>query len=308
MKEFDIFLNKRLTECDIIVYSIPYRDELTIVDRLILESCLESYILQKFVALQFGSELVAHIDEMIKTCYEKLNLGVEIGASVAFQKHNSIYPKEIGVEISQEKVKLLSVLLTDAENAIQIATAPLLAQIAKSPGRGSSEIILEQSVRDTLKTDIEKFAPPLLISAVAPFIKHDYDRFDTKIEIYSELPDIFYRFYAGTGSNMLLLSSEVLAITLYCFLGYVETNIVIGADVSDGDFATKYEVASNVVSILADVIESIIQIVSPSDHAIQIVSEVTAIKRRHRLLYELDPDTLQFYDDMSLEDVDYVII
>lgn len=25
-KEFDIYLNKRLTECDIIVYSIPYRD------------------------------------------------------------------------------------------------------------------------------------------------------------------------------------------------------------------------------------------------------------------------------------------
>lgn len=25
-KEFDIYLNKRLTECDIIVYSIPFRD------------------------------------------------------------------------------------------------------------------------------------------------------------------------------------------------------------------------------------------------------------------------------------------
>lgn len=30
MKEFDIYLNKRLTECDIIVYSIPYRDRLTV--------------------------------------------------------------------------------------------------------------------------------------------------------------------------------------------------------------------------------------------------------------------------------------
>ena len=28
-KEFDIYLNKRLTECDIIVYSIPFRDGLT---------------------------------------------------------------------------------------------------------------------------------------------------------------------------------------------------------------------------------------------------------------------------------------
>ncbi len=42
-KEFDIYLNKRLTECDIIVYSIPFRDGLTATNRMILESCLESY-------------------------------------------------------------------------------------------------------------------------------------------------------------------------------------------------------------------------------------------------------------------------
>ena len=75
-KEFDIYLNKRLTECDIIVYSIPYRDGLTAMNRLVLESCLDSYVLQKFIAVQTGSELISHIDEMIKTCYERLNYGV----------------------------------------------------------------------------------------------------------------------------------------------------------------------------------------------------------------------------------------
>lgn len=45
-KEFDIYLNNRLTQCDIIVYSIPYRDGLTVMNRLILETCLESYTLQ----------------------------------------------------------------------------------------------------------------------------------------------------------------------------------------------------------------------------------------------------------------------
>ena len=47
-KEFDIYLNERLHQCDIIVYSIPYRDGLTVMERLILETCLESYTLQKF--------------------------------------------------------------------------------------------------------------------------------------------------------------------------------------------------------------------------------------------------------------------
>ena len=75
VKEFDIYLKRRITECDLIVYSLPYRDGLTATNRIILESCIESYTLQKFVAMQFGSELVSHIDKMIKTCYEEAELG-----------------------------------------------------------------------------------------------------------------------------------------------------------------------------------------------------------------------------------------
>ena len=85
VKEFDIYLKRRITECDLIVYSLPYRDGLTATNRIILESCIESYTLQKFVAMQFGSELVSHIDKMIKTCYERLNWGTAISADAVFQ-------------------------------------------------------------------------------------------------------------------------------------------------------------------------------------------------------------------------------
>ena len=88
-KEFDIYLNNRLTQCDIIVYSIPYRDGLTVMNRLILETCLESYTLQKFIAVQSGSMLVSHIDKMIKTCLERLNHGIVLGTSAEFQVHYS---------------------------------------------------------------------------------------------------------------------------------------------------------------------------------------------------------------------------
>ena len=87
VKEFDIYLKRRITECDLIVYSLPYRDGLTATNRIILESCIESYTLQKFVAMQFGSELVSHIDKMIKTCYERLNWGTAISADAVFQRH-----------------------------------------------------------------------------------------------------------------------------------------------------------------------------------------------------------------------------
>ena len=76
-KEFDIYLNNRLTECDIIVYSIPYRDGLTAIHRMILNSCIERYTLYKFVAAQTNSELVQHIDEMLKTRSEERRVGKE---------------------------------------------------------------------------------------------------------------------------------------------------------------------------------------------------------------------------------------
>lgn len=308
MKEFDIFLNKRLTECDVIVYSIPYRDGLTIVNRLLLESCLESYTLQKFVAAQFGSELVAHIDEMIKTCYERLNLGVGIGASAEFKKLYTAYPQESGMEITQEKVKLLSVSFTDAESTLQIATTPLAAQIAKSAGRGSTGVIMNQSVRDTLKTSIEKFVSSTQILAdVSGTVKHAHNAVDSGMQFCSELTDLCYRFYTGANTAV-QIAAAVLGTELHYSLGYGESGIVIGADVSDGDYATKYETVSNVVSILAEAIESIVQIVSPPEHKILILSEASFIKRRYRLLCEMDPDTLMSYDDMSLDDVDYVIL
>ena len=47
----------------------------------------------------------------------------------------------------------------------------------------------------------------------------------------------------------------------------------------------------------------------PGENALEIVPfEVEAIVKRHRLLYEMDADTLSAYDDMSLNDVDYVIL
>ena len=103
-KEFDIYLNNRLTQCDIIVYSIPYRDGLTVVNRVILESCLDNYLLQKFVAAQTGSELEAHIDKMIKICNEKLSVGTMIGVDAEFSTHYAISQEDAAIILGQNNV------------------------------------------------------------------------------------------------------------------------------------------------------------------------------------------------------------
>ena len=65
-KEFDIFLKKHIIECDLLIYSIPYRDGISVTDRLILNAALESYSLYKFVAVQTGSLLTKIVQRAVE--------------------------------------------------------------------------------------------------------------------------------------------------------------------------------------------------------------------------------------------------
>ncbi len=47
MKEYDIFLKQRLTEGSIIVYSLPFRDGVSAVNRVVLRAMLSYFSLQK---------------------------------------------------------------------------------------------------------------------------------------------------------------------------------------------------------------------------------------------------------------------
>ena len=51
MKEYDIFLKQRLTEGSIIVYSLPFRDGVSAVNRVVLRAMLSYFSLQKKIAV-----------------------------------------------------------------------------------------------------------------------------------------------------------------------------------------------------------------------------------------------------------------
>lgn len=194
MKEFDIFLNKRLTECDVIVSAIPYRDGLTIVDRIILECCLESYYLQKFIAVQAGSELVAHIDDMIKTCYEKLESGIEMGAEAEMNVTAYLQPMNTSLKILAEPIALSAETFERAASAVEIAAEPFKLTVKKYLGRGYSDMELDAKLRDTLKRAMERLEVGASIdAAVEGTAGHDFEQAVAGIETEAGLKDLLYR-------------------------------------------------------------------------------------------------------------------
>ena len=85
-----------------------------------------------------------------------------------------------------------------------------------------------------------------------------------------------------------------------------ESGIELSASV-DGT-AKKYEAIQSTVEILAGITEKITQFMAPEKGGILLSAAATPILKRHRLLNEMDADTLLTYDDMALEDIDYIIL
>lgn len=306
-KEFDIYLNKRLTECDIIVYSIPYRDGLTAVNKLILESCLENYILQKFVAVQTGSELVSHIDKMIKTCYERLGVSAQIDVSAEFQTHYTAYPTDASIDICVADIASSATVFAQAEGALQINAAPLLAFVGKSVGKGSSVIEPDVELKNILKQSVLTIRPTMEIGAnVIGTSEQNFLQVDSDTELTADLANLCYRITTA-GNTAVQIAASVLGTEFHYSLGSGASSIAFDSAVT-GEQMHKYEAVNKALHILSSVTESITQYMAPSDGSILLHADMEPILKRYRLLGEMDADALSAYDDMTLEEIDFVIL
>lgn len=306
-KEFDIYLNNRLTQCDIIVYSIPHRDGLTAMNKLMLESCIEEYTLMKFIAMQTESEFVSHIDEMLKTCYERLTLDTNIDASAKFNALYAAHPETATIELSADDVKLLTASFTDAESAMQIVAAPLLVYIGKSVGSGESTMELDATA-SAAKHSIEKFSSLMELDAkIEKTNTQSFLDIGCNVPITSEVANLCYRVSAAVDTAM-EITAAVLDTEIHFSFGSGENAIVLGADVDGGNVVTKHLAIKSIVSILADMTESIAQFMHPTEGSMLFGMDAESIIKRRRLLGEMDADALVSYDDMTLEEVDFVIL
>ena len=307
VKEFDIYLKRCITECDLIVSSLPYRDGLTAINRIVLESCLKSYTLQKFAALQINSELVSHIDKMIKTCCEMLNWNIALDVNAVFQTHYTMTPESGGIELTTEDIPVLETMFAEAENRMFLNVAPLLANIAKSVGYGQTTIMLDGGVRDTLKHGLMSPTNRISLGAVVSETwATDYIATDSSVTPVAEMVNLCYRITSAVNTAM-EIAALVLGTELHFSFGRAHSGIAAAAKVR-GEHMQKYEIAENNLHILADISESIRQFAATSRTTIDIVATASTILKRHRLLAEMDTSELLGYDDMTLDEVDFVTL
>ncbi len=305
-KEFDIFLCDRLTECDLLIESIPYHDGISVTNRLILEAALRGCVLQKFAAVQMDSRLAVQLDHMIKLCLERLNLGTGVGASAAFEAHGTLYLENAPMVVSIENVKTLARAMIEAENGMYMAVEPLVTQVSTSTGRAALPLFAGAGVEGTVKHSLLSLRPALVPEAVLRQIHQvSYIQADAPAVLDAALQSLCYQL-CFDASAAVEIAALVLGTEIRHSLGVWYSGTALGAKVT-GTNAQKFIAVQALVSVMQEAEGTLVKVLYPQESvSIADAQDLNADLKRHRLLEELDNNTLEDMDDMTLEDLDYV--
>lgn len=307
-KDFDIFLHRHLTECEILIQSIPFRDGISVTDRMILNATLQGCQLLRIASGRSDMELNARLDRMIKTCYEKLGSSVVMDASAEFRAIDILSLSNEPMELSVENIGTLVTALNRAEAGMVMSVEPLVTKIAKSLGHMDSPIILNASVTDTLKRSLLTLRSEITMDAglTGDLKKGLLLDVDTGISMDATLDNLCSRvkFDAITGIEM---TAIILGTRISHSLGRAISGITIDSDLI-GTKAQKLEAADGVIQIMADMTPILIKLIYPEAASILLDAGVSgSVLKRYRLLNEMDDFQLDNFDDMTLNEVDYVI-
>ena len=201
----------------------------------------------------------------------------------------------------------LRTLFSSADSGLQMTIAPLNARIAKSLGGGSSKIISDIAVRDAIKQSLLRpVSETQLLSQIGYIQAGKTIPADSKALLAADIANLCYRLYTAS-ETLLQLAANVLGTEIHFSFGNGSTGFEITCETFE-ECATKYETAENPVSLLSELVERIAKYMVPELSGVQFAAEAAVVLMRHRLLAELDEDTLLSYDDMALDEIDYVIL
>lgn len=308
-KEFDVYLNRRLLQCDIIVRSIPFRDGLTVIDRMILNSCLEDCMLQRVIAVQSGSELVSKIDNIIKTCMEKLDHGVIMDANVDIQSRYSIRPAtEQSLEMSSELPRIVELIQTSASNKMRIAESAAYAYIKRPFGKAQSEMEIRHEDAETFKQCFERAAPGIVLTAdLLRTKKQVFENISGAVIPNQEVTDLLYRFYIQAEDSWFSIMTECLDAEIHFSLGRSSFQVVMDSQMLCPQM-TLFAEAENAVEVSSSASATLSKSMEQEQSTMVVTAEVAAVTKRFRIVHEMDDDNFSVYDNMTLDDVDFVVL
>lgn len=303
MREYDIYIKKRLTEGKLIVQSIPYRDGVSATDRIVLEAMLAYYTLQKFVASSTQSTIVTELDDMLATLKEVIGNSVKVQINADFFSIVKAELEENGIGIDTSEVVTFERSFFDVQNTMQLCLSDVASGVKVSLGTGENRLGIETLYRSDLKTDFEQVNELVGIeTSEVDSKKYDFETVDHTITLDTAALDLFYR-YATAVEAAFSIAVKLADIELHYSLGGGGNELEIGTS-ETGNFATKYITVENAAKMVAELSATLNQLFAVNNDIAMDTTASAGLKRYH-LLEDIDPENLANIDGLRLNQLDY---
>lgn len=301
---YNLYLRDRLTEFDLIIQNLPYRDGLIVHNKLLLDAMVNYLCLQKFIVGEQDSELQAKIDELLETvCNEFQNTAVlsfdaETAAAKPISGSSEMVLEMDELPIHEESFNTFS-------DFMKLTTAALKYDLAKSIGSGESKFVLSTSTADTLKEAFEVFSNQALLHAAADPSSEIFAETKTEFKLNTNQFDIFYMLAVECEAFLNLLCSA--DCELWYTLGNADNKMVL--TVHNGAIQSeKFFDADVFIKLIGEVNGTLTYFVELQNIGAVLSADVLAGLKRYRKVSEVDPLSIPSIDLLSEEELDYVVL
>lgn len=304
---FNMYLKGQTHELDIYVISLPYRDGITVTNRLLLTQSLKSIQTLKSAEAHTSIALNSNIAGTLQRVFETADNNIDLNAVVAFNVWYALHLDDAGIVPSNDDLTALIKMYADANSQISVGVAPLQAYTAVSLGGGETELTLSQELDGlsqqgfiTCDSDLD-----IGVKDIETF-KTSYAEVSTDIQPTAELENLLYRLTTA-GSSAVELSAIVSNTELHYSFGNAFSSIALRAELA-GTNVEKGISGGSGIALGITITESAQSYADPKPETVVFGVSCEFILKRHRLLTDMDNNGLSTYDGMSLEDADYVIL
>ena len=304
---FNMYLKGQTHELDIYVISLPYRDGITVTNRVLLAQSLEQIQMLKSADANSSIILDSSIVSTLRRIFETADNDVDLSVNAAFNAWYALHPGDTSVVLSNDDITALVEMFAGAKSQISVGVAPLQAYTAVSLGGGETELTLSQELDGLSQQGFITCDSGLDIGVkdIETF-KTSYAEVSTDIQPTAELENLLYRLTTA-GSSAVELSAIVSNTELHYSFGNAFSSITLRAELTGTNAEKKISVDSR-VALGVTITDSAQSYIEPESSAVVFGASCEFILKRHRLLSDMDDSALSMHDDMSLEDTDYIIL
>lgn len=313
MRSFDIFVDGRLIQSDLIVVNLPLRNDIAAYSWMVIDSRLINHMIaEKAVSPVDNSGGIAFdvkAKELV-TNYETVYARpVTIDASAEFYALFPLDIEENRMEISQQLQEISQKFETVSLPISVGVDDALIIMPLKSTGHIENTVVFGSTVSEVKNAiiDGENGYGGIITDAVLkdPAAVY-YEKADIGMAFGLDVRSLSYLMHLRLIQNAVNIGANVVDFDLYRSLGKLPARIAIGAEASF--LVTYFTDGANALSLLAEA-NAVSHKIETVQSGVALSCSGLAILRRMRLLEDVDAfGTLADIDSMTLDDMCYEVV